>query len=187
VSTILTLRPRVGCADAIRALSGGMPGMFKGVWQGPLRSVAEIYIPYRLFRVEIRDRRKLERRWLALDAVRGTFDPYRFDPEPDASDLVAVETRNHPAAVLAPEEARLLLLEKVRRVVFGQGFFKLRQPEFHAEPSGVEFHIPYWAGFRGRHSRAHLSVLDAVRGCPEGAKMRAFLTEWMSADSGDAS
>ena len=46
---------------------------------GPLRSVADFYIPFRVFEVEINNAGKKDRRILGLDSVTGSLDPYYFE------------------------------------------------------------------------------------------------------------
>jgi hypothetical protein len=43
-----------------------------------------------------------------------------------------------------------------------------------------ELHIPYWIGFRGSDDRVRISVIDAVRRRPEGAKVRRLVEEWLA-------
>ena len=171
-------------ADAIAAFESGAGALVRRVRYGPLRSVAEFYLPFRLFRVDIRDGTRTETKWLALDSVRGAFDPYRFEDVPGEADLVVLETRNHALPALGEDEARRLILDKARRAVYGRGVFKIRDLSLAAEPAGLEFHVPYWLGFSGRGAQAHLAVIDAVRGSPEGEKLRSFIRKWLSEGSG---
>jgi RimJ/RimL family protein N-acetyltransferase len=57
-----------------------MPGRLRELWSGPLRSVADFYIPFRIFDVEINNAGKKDRRIFGLDAVEvgySVFEPYR--------------------------------------------------------------------------------------------------------------
>ena len=111
-----------------------------------------------------------------LGQLQGNLDLYQFDQVPD---VMVVETRNCPPALLDEERARDLVVEKFRRVVFNQGFFRLRSPQFAAHPLPGEIHVPYWVAFRGQGAQANLEVIDAVRRRPEGAKVKKMLEEWL--------
>lgn len=91
-----------------------------------------------------------------------------------------VETRNYLMAELPGVRDGELLKEKLRRMIFRRGFFRLRDFSIEVAPVGREIHIPYGVGFRGRGARPHLSVLDAVRRRPEGAKARDLFRFWLS-------
>src|SRR4051794_29601181 len=67
--------------------------MSKGLLAGPVRSIADVYIPFRLFRVEITQQERTKSQFLAVDVVKGNLDLYQFDQLPDA---VIIETRNCP-------------------------------------------------------------------------------------------
>ncbi|HXE91660.1 MAG TPA: hypothetical protein VNK82_11940 [Terriglobales bacterium] len=178
MSVIRSLRPNLSREQALARWR--RPG-FLGRWlgRGPLRSLAEVYIPFRLYRVEIRNAGKCDRRLLALDSVAGTLDLYGFDHVPEAGETVEVETRNHPPPAIDTDRAQDLVVEKVRRLLFLTGFFRVRDLAVRAEPLDFEFHVPYWVGFFGRGPGVQMAVLDAVRGSPEGAKMRALLHDWL--------
>jgi len=180
--TIRSLRPNVTRDEAIRIFQpNGLTKLVRSVLSGPLRSVAEAYLPFHLFRVTIRNRGSVENSILGLDAIRGSLDPYRFDHVPTDRETMTVSTRNRLAAVLAPEAAARLLEAKVRRVVYGKGFFKLREVQIEAEALGEELYIPYWLGFAGSGEYARLKVLDGVRRRREGAKVRSIFEAWLAA------
>src|ERR1700758_1814926 len=85
--SIRTLKPNVTHDEAIRQFSwGGPAAMFRNLTSGRLRSVAELYIPFRLFRAEIVNRGIAEARLVALDAFSGTLDLYQFERLPDDSE-----------------------------------------------------------------------------------------------------
>jgi len=84
-------------------------------------------------------------------------------------------------ALLTPERAEELLREKALRLIFQQGFFKLRGGKIDVTREGVEFHVPYWLGFYGDTNIARCRVMDAVRRRVEGAKASAFFEEWLAA------
>ena len=70
MASIRTLKPNVTREQAILQFSStGIPRLFRNVAYGRLRSVAELYIPFRLFQVQIMNRGKTEERLIALDPV----------------------------------------------------------------------------------------------------------------------
>jgi len=176
MKTIASLKPNISCEAAARQFQCARLSAF---WRGPLRSLALVYIPFRLFRVEIANGDKRETRWLAQDMVSGTFDPYLFDAALATNQLDQVATRNQLAASLSPQTAQEMLRTKVCRSIFGRGFFRLRDFKIEVRPSDPEFYVPYWAGFRGSGSKAQLAVIDAVRGQLEGARVRRLLSDWL--------
>lgn len=184
---IRSLRPNVTQDEAIRFFRrSGLTKLVGSVFSGPLRSVAEGYLPFYLFRVTIVNRGKRETSVLGLDAVRGSLDPYRFAHAPTETETVRLETRNSLPASLGFDQAQELLVAKVRRVLYGKGFFRLHAIEISAEPLDDELHIPYWLGFSGSGSRARLKVLDGVRRQREGGKVRSIFEAWLTAGPPDA-
>jgi len=178
---IRSLRSNVTRQQAEEHFSRSGPiAAVKGLVSGPVRSVAEIYVPFRLFRVEIVERGRARSQFLAVDVVKGNLDLYQFDEVPE---VLVLETRNCPPSLLDEERARQLVIEKFRRVVFSQGFFRLRSPEFVATSLPGEIHVPYWVAFRGQGSLARLEVIDAVRRRPEGAKLRRMIEEWLGSSA----
>ena len=127
---------------------------------------------------------KRETHCFALDAVKGTLDPYAFPRVPEPQEMVPVETRNRALPLLDPFWARELLTEKVRRMLFQRGFFRLRDLSIRAEPISLDLHIPYWIGFYDAGGSVRLRVLDAVRGTFEGGKAQAFFHDWLSGEEG---
>lgn len=176
---ILSLNPNVSHEQAIQLLEGrGLTRYLRSLRRGHLRSLALVHVPFRLFSIEIANRGSTDLVWLAQDTVTGSFDPYKFDgPVDDRVSLVT--TRNYILPSLSNDEVMERLKNKVRRTVFGHGFFRVRQLEIHAMPVLPEFYVPYWVGFSGSDSNANLAVIDAVRGVFEGAKVRKFLYEWL--------
>ncbi len=179
MSTIRSLRPNLSREQALERLRpAGLLGRWLG--RGPLRAIAEVYIPFRLYRVEIQNGGKSDRRLLALDSVAGELDLYGFDHVPETSETLEVETRNHPQPAMDAGRARERVAEKVRRLLFLTGFFRVRDLAVRVEPLDFEFHVPYWVGFYGRGPEARLAVVDAVRCSPEGAKVRALMQDWLT-------
>lgn len=158
----------------------GPIGLFRRWQTGPLRSVADAYVPFLLHRVTIVNASRREERFLALDAVRGVLDLYAFSAVPERSDLTELETRNKLEPGLETHQANLILCEKARRMVYGSGFFKIRNLRIEAELLPFSLHVPYWIGFSGRGEHADLGVLDAVRGRLEGAKARGLFRDWLT-------
>jgi hypothetical protein len=172
---IRCLRPNVTKEEAIAALQGRA-----GLMRGQLRQVADAYLPFRLYEVEVVNRGTSKTSLFAADAVSGVLDLYEFDAAPGESELVTVRTRNCPLARLEGPRALELLENKVRRAIFQTGFFRVRGLSIHARPLALEFHVPYWLGFFGRAERATLQVMDAVRRRFEGAKARAVFHDWLT-------
>ena len=181
MARIRSLRPNVSRDEAIDHFSSGGPvELLRQVAFGPVRSVAEFFIPFRLFQVEILNSGKRDRRVLGLDVVTGSLDLYHFEQLPGPGEVVVVESRNCPLGLLEDAQAMELVIAKVRRVLFTTGFFRMRNLEISAEPIAGEVCIPYWVGFRGRGTQARFVVMDAVRRRIEGAKVRTLLKTWLT-------
>ena len=178
--TLQSLKPNVSCVEAVDLFaSGGVAGFVRRLGIGPLQSVADVYLPYRLYWVEILNGARPYTGWFALEAVSGLLDLYQFDHLPDAKELMELRTRNRLQPALEEEVALRLLKDKLRRIVFRLGFFRVRNLEIRAEPVLSDLYIPYWVGFYGRGTSARLRVLDAVRRQFEGGKARALLASWL--------
>lgn len=177
MAAILSLRPNVTRAEAIEAFRGGLLGWMRG---GSLRSVADAYVPFHLYEVETSTGGACHTSWFALDAVSGTLDPYQFDRPPGEAELVRIDTHNRPQPLLDDDRGRGLLEDKLRRVVFQTGFFRVRNLRFRAERVPLGLHVPYWLGFFGAGESLRLRVLDAVRRRFEGAKARALFETWLA-------
>lgn len=178
---IRSLRPNVTREDAIDQFSRGPLATVRRVALGPLQSVADFYIPFRLFQVEITNAGRSEMRILGLDVISGSLDLYTFDQIPDASEVVTIDTRNCPEVGLDDFAAGALIVERVRRILFSRGFFRMRNPTIRALPTSQDLYVPYWVGFYGSGNQARLSVIDAVRRRFEGAKVRHLLQSWLTA------
>src|SRR5262249_21208004 len=147
----------------------------------PLQRVAGVYVPFWLYRTRYLLNRTNIERWFALDAVKGSLDLFEF-PNPLFGDLMQViQTRNFLEPALSESEAEEAVREKVLRLIFQQGFFKLRggQVEIAREPGVI--HMPYWLGFYGGRGAVRCRVMDAVRRRLEGAKASAFFEQWLAA------
>lgn len=177
---IRSLRPNLTRDEAIRLFRAAGPvGLLRDLSWGPLRAVAEAYIPFHLFQVGILNRGRAEERLFGLDAVEGMLDLYHFQHKPTDRETVCLETRNCPRPRLARERASELLLAKLRRILYRRGFFRIRDLRLSAMALPDELYIPYWLAFRGSGQRTRLAVLDAVRRCQEGAKVRRLVEAWL--------
>ncbi len=177
---IRSLRPNVSRDAAVEEFSRGAFNSMRALVFGPLRSVADFYIPFQLFQVEISNRGKIDQRVFGLDAVSGSLDLYHFEQLPGPAEVVFLETRNCVPANPDEQRSQEMLLGKVRRLIFSTGFFRVRDLRLSAELIPGEIYVPYWVGFCGRGMLARFSVLDAVRRKPEGAKVRHMLQNWLT-------
>ncbi len=141
-SSIRALKPNVTQEEAVRAFScAGFSALYWRMRSGPLRRIADAYVPYFLYRVKYAG---APARLFAIDAVDGSLDLFEFPRIPDERELLAVDGRNRLQAALTEERAAELLRDKVLRVIFQQGFFKLRDARLEITPVGCELHLPYW-------------------------------------------
>jgi hypothetical protein len=118
----------------------------------------------------------------ALDSVRGVLDLYQLPALSDGDQFLTLETRNVLPAALDEGQAQRQLIEKVRRMIFTRGFFRVRNLKIEAVPVSGEICVPYWVGFRGSSDSVNLAVLDAVRRRPEGAKVRRLVEDWLRSE-----
>jgi hypothetical protein len=180
-ASIRVLKPNVTRKEALRAFSAlGFSALYWRARHGPLRRIADIYVPYRLYRVSYRLRNAARTRLFAIDAVNGSLDLFAFPRLPSENELVTIGTRNRLAARLPAARLEMLLREKALRAIFQDGFFKVSELnlEIHGEPT--ELHIPYWLALYG-DGPVHCRVMDAIRRCIEGQKASAFFEEWLAA------
>lgn len=181
---IRSLKANVTREQALRYFTAGALNRAADVIRGRVRSIAELYIPYRVFQVKIISGGRKESHIFALETVRGVLDLYQFSSIPSDRDLIALETRNVLPAVLDASEAEERVMSKVRRMIFKRGFFKLRDLRIEAMSLPGDVCVPYWVCFRGSGDRVHLAVLDAVRRRPEGARVRQLVEDWLRSDAG---
>jgi hypothetical protein len=178
---IQSLKPNVTQQEALRTFSGVRPStLYWRMCSGPLRRIADVYVPYWLYRVQYNLGRATHSTLFAIDAVNGSLDLFTFPRIPAADDLVSIYTRNRVAPSLEHPSAEALLRQKVLRVIFQQGFFKVRDLQLEIELRPLEVHVPYWLGFYG-HAAARCRVLNAVRRRMEGAKASALFESWLAA------
>jgi len=181
MGSIQVLKPNVDRNAALRAFAA--PGFSSLYWRArraPLQRIADVYVPYRVYRVSYEVRSSVYSRTFALDAVEGSLDIFAFPHVPRPDELVTINSRNQLPPSLEPSRAAALLYEKVLRVIFQQGFFKLKEPKLQLFPEPNEVHVPYWLAFYGRRT-LRCRVLDAVRRRMEGAKASAFFEQWLAA------
>lgn len=180
VMTILSLQRRMSYEEALRQLSARAAGLCRWI-SGPLHGMAEIYLPYRLYRVTVDDRRLRRVHYYAVDAAAGTLDPYEFTNPPTPDEWIAAETHNFHPARLDEGQTNKLVTEKARRSLYSRGFFRIINPNITAELIQSEFYIPYWAGFYGDEQNISISVLNAIRCTIEGNKVRRLVKTWLLA------
>ncbi len=180
---IRTLKPNVTREQAVLQFSStGIPRLFRNAAFGRLRSIAELYLPFRLFQVRIVNRGRTEERLIALDAITGTLDPFQFDHLPTEAETEVVETRNYPRVQLEDALVVELLVAKLRRLLYSRGFFRMRDLQISATAVERELYVPYWLGFRGSNGRARVAVIDAVRRRFEGGKVRRLVEAWLTSN-----
>ncbi len=92
-----------------------------------------------------------------------------------------VVTRNWLSPALSEEHSRGLLKEKVLRMIFQHGLFKVRDPHLELQHLEPQFNIPYWLGLYGEDGNLSCRVLDAVRRKVEGDKAAALIEQWLAA------
>jgi hypothetical protein len=182
VRTIRSLRPNVTREEAIQAFTASGPAsLFWKLRSGSLQRIADAYIPFRIYRVRFPAAGAQRTHLFALDAVDGSLDLFEFPAPPGDAETVTVSTRNHPPPALSEPRSLVLLRDKVLRVIFQQGFFKLRNVKLEIEQLPGEIHLPYWLGFYGTQEDLRCRVLDAVRRRIEGARASALFEQWLAA------
>ena len=180
-ASIQTLKPAVSQSAALQKFSTiGPAALLRTLRLGPLQRIAEVYVPFHLYRVDYTLGREHQSRLFAIDAVEGSLDLFEFPAVPKSSDLVQVETRNALPTNLKDERAQELLREKTLRIIFQHGFFKLRDANLTIERVPLDLHLAYWLAFYGKDN-ARCRVLDATRNRIEGAKASALFESWLAA------
>lgn len=178
-SFIRVLKPNVTQQEALRVFSSaGFSSLYWRIRSGPLRRIADVYVPYFLFRVKCGN---MPPRLFAIDAVDGSLDLFEFPRIPHDQELLSASDRNRLKPTLSEEQAAALLRDKALRIIFQQGFFSLRDAHLEISFVTCELHLPYWLGFYGRESSVRCRVMDAVRRRVEGAKASAFFEHWLAA------
>ena|SRR5580658_4853973 len=181
-STIRALKPNVTQEEAVRFFRSGLfSAAYWRIRSGPLQRIADAYVPFWVYRVRYEMIGALNTRIFAMDAVLGSLDLYEFPHIPREEEMRSIETRNRLMPRLQADTAEELLRMKVLRVLFQQGFFKLRALKVEIERVPLEPHLPYWLAFYGSEGAAKCRVMDAVRRRIEGAKASSFFEEWLAA------
>lgn len=178
---IQALKPNVTQQEALRTFSAaGLSTLYWRICSGPLRRIADVYVPYWLYRVHYNMGRAAHTTLFAIDAVSGSLDLFTFPHVPAAGELVSIHTRNRVAPLLQHPCAEALLRQKVLRAIFQQGFFKVRHLKLEIAHEPLELHVPYWLGFYG-NATVRCRAMDAVRRRIEGAKASALFESWLAA------
>jgi hypothetical protein len=178
---VRALRPRVDRDEAVAAFTRGLSGAMRRVALGPVRSVAEVYVPFLPFEVVITRPRGDERVVLGVDGVSATLDLYRFDNASSDADLVHVRTRNQLNPTVSRSTAHEMLMARLQRMIYQRAGF-LAAGSFHMKAAAVDdvISVPYWVGFCGRRDSASLVVMDGVRRQIEGAKVKRLIERWLA-------
>src|SRR5262249_36283976 len=170
---ITSIKPNISRAQAVARFCG----RFNRLRHGRPRIVTDFYIPYRFFRLTRSDVRSSTDTFIAADAVTGKLDLIQFDRLPEEGACMAVDTAMVAEERVNEEEAYRLVRESMIRSIFMKGFFKLGRVNVEIELA-ASAHILYWVGVYERDERAHLEIINALRGRFEGAKLREMVTEW---------
>ncbi len=179
-ASIQVLKFRLSETDALQKFSAlGPTALLRNLRLGPLQRIAQVYVPFYLYRVDYDFAREHQSRVFAIDVVEGSLDLFEFPAPPNQSELAHVETRNALPENLTEKAAEELLREKVLRIIFQQGFFKLRDANLMIKRIPLELHLSYWLAFYGRNTIC-CRVLDATRNRIEGSKASALFENWLS-------
>ena len=180
--TIRSLRPNVTREQAIQAFTAtGVASVYWKLRIGTLQRIADAYIPFRIYKVHYSAGGGRHMHHFALDAVDGSLDLFEFAKPPGEAETIAVATRNHPPALLTEVLSENLLRDKVLRLIFQRGFFKVSDVQLETEQLPGEIHLPYWLGFYGTSEDLRCRVMDAVRRRIEGARASALFEHWLAA------
>jgi hypothetical protein len=181
-TSIVALRPNVTQEDAVREFSNrGLSSMYWRMTAGRLQRIAEAYVPYQFYEVSYVMARAPHKRLLAIDAVDGSLDLFEFPRLPCGPQLFTMESGNRLEPSLSACEADELLREKALRVIFQQGFFKVREASMNFVRQPEIVYLPYWLGFYSSGEVVRCRVMDALRRRLEGAKACAFFEQWLAA------
>jgi hypothetical protein len=135
------------------------------------------FLPHYLFKVVVRNGGLRQEQYLAIDAMTGELDLRKFDQPPNHEQYDEDESNQAGAFDLNEAEAFAILKERVRRMVYQQGFFRIAELEISGKLVD-RFYVCYQVAFYVRNNRAKLEVLDTVRGQLEGAKLRDVVEGW---------
>ncbi len=178
----MSLRSNVSQAEALRLLDDSrLSNLAVRIRRGVLQRLASVFVPFALYRLSYVNGRKRRERFVAIDQIDGTLDLFEFSGAIRPNELILSASRNCLTPILNEEDVRSILLEKVMRTVFMQGFFQLLKPDLQIDLKVMDFCVPYWLGFYGRDGALHCRVLDAVRNRLEGDKATEFFENWLTA------
>ena len=181
-TSIVAMRPNVTQEDAVREFSSrGLSSMYWRMTAGRLQRIADAYVPYQFYEVSYVMARAPQTRLFAMDAVDGSLDLFEFPQLPSCQQLATMDTRNRLEPSLSVGAADELLREKGLRIIFQQGFFKVREASLYFSRKPDIVHLPYWLGFYASGGIVRCRVMDAVRRRVEGAKASAFFEQWLAA------
>jgi len=181
-TSIVAMRPNVTREDAVREFAScALSSMYWRMTAGRLQRIAEAYVPYQFYEVSYVMARAPQTRLFAMDVVDGSLDLFEFPQLPSQQQLVTMDTRNRVEPSLSVGAADELLREKALRIVFQQGFFKVREASLHFSRKPDIVYLPYWLGFYASGGIVRCRVMDAVRRRVEGAKASAFFEQWLAA------
>jgi hypothetical protein len=179
---VLSLRANVSREDAVRAFRARtVSSLYWRAMRGPLWRLALSYVPFCLYHVQYNIGTARHSRWFALDRVQGILDLFEFPDEPSHDRLIQTAARNCIPPSLSKEQVESILHEKVLRIIFQQGFFRVRETGLQVRKSAIEFSMPYWLGFYGQDGSLRCRVLDAVRRRMEGEKAAQLFENWLAA------
>lgn len=170
---ITSIKPNVTREQAVEKFRGG----FNQLRHGRLRLAMDFYVPYRLYRLKWESGQKKASPLLAADAVTGGLDLIEFGQTPVEQETSRFDATRFADERIGVEEAYRLVRERVLRLVFRRGFFKLTRVNAEVELA-ASFHVPYWVGVYEREGQAHLEIINALQGRFEGVKLREIVSEW---------
>jgi hypothetical protein len=171
------LRSRVDETAAVGFFRGKGPlGITGRLLRGPLRKVAFLQVPYRIFTIE---RANGGGPVLAFDLFTGTLDPYTLDADSDLEESAASD-RNHLPIRLDAQQARDSAQQRYQRIRFQEGFFKNAGTSATLGDQSLDLYVPYWVGFFGDEKRLSVRVLNAVRRSEEGSRLRHAIASWLA-------
>ncbi|MEP7340480.1 MAG: hypothetical protein ABI977_22300 [Acidobacteriota bacterium] len=146
---------------------------------GKLTIQTGFFLPCWLFKVTVQNAGMQQDQYLAIDAMTGELDLRQLDQPPGEEEYDEVESDQFGATRLDEAEALAILQERVRRMVYQQGFFRLADLSITGKLVD-RFYILYHVAFYVRKNRARLEVIDSLRGQFEGAKLRDLIENWAS-------
>jgi hypothetical protein len=144
---------------------------------GKLELQTGFFLPCYLFKVVVQNAGLRQEPYLAIDAMTGELDLRKFDQPPDQEEYDEAESEQSGPFRLDEADALAILQEHVRRMVYQQGFFRIRDLSITGKLID-RFYILYHVAFYVRKDRARMEVIDSVRGQFEGAKLRDLIQDW---------